>query len=199
MAALAPRGKAVQMEGGDLVTLQSRDRGADNARVVHRKRFIEVHAVGEHTSPPDVYSFTVALQSTKPSTEAAKESVKRRLDYVQHVLHNVYKVPQASVQTHRDVSRTEGSSSVRCQVEVTCNEPKIAEECRNHLIEKLDMSSVKVSPILCSYTAKAKESLRFVSRYQVSYLDWGTFSHRLFLQAPSKQKGKEKSTNRDRR
>ena len=31
-------------------------------------------------------------------------------------------------------------------------------------------------------------------RYQVSYLDWGTFSHRLFLQAPSKQKGKEKST-----
>ena len=23
-------------------------------------------------------------------------------------------------------------------------------------------------------------------RYQVSYLDWGTFSHRLFLQAPSK-------------
>ena len=36
-------------------------------------------------------------------------------------------------------------------------------------------------------------------RYQVSYLDWGTFSRRLFLQAPSKQKGKEKSTKQRQR
>ena len=36
-------------------------------------------------------------------------------------------------------------------------------------------------------------------RYQVSYLDWGTFSHRLFLQAPSKQKGKEESTKQRQR
>ena len=36
-------------------------------------------------------------------------------------------------------------------------------------------------------------------RYQVSYVDWGTFSHRLFLQAPSKQKGKEKSTKQRQR
>ena len=33
----------------------------------------------------------------------------------------------------------------------------------------------------------------------ISYLDWGTFSHRLFLQAPSKQKGKEKSTKQRQR
>ena len=147
------------MEGGDLLNSDSRDR-ANNARSAHRRRFIEVHAVGEYTLPPDVYSFSVALQSTKPSTEAAKESVKRRLDYVHHVLHNVHKVPQSSVQTSNDVSRTETSTSVRCHVQVDCSEAKVAEECRNHLIVKLDTSSVKVSPILCSYTAKAKESLR---------------------------------------
>ena len=33
-----------------------------------------------------------------------------------------------------------------------------------------------------------------VSGIRVSYLDWGAFSHGLFLQAPSKQR-KEKSTN----
>ena len=46
-----------------------------------------------------------------------------------------------------------------------------------------------------------KRSQKSVSgiRYQVSYLDWGTFSHRLFLQAPSKQKGKEKSTKQRQR
>ena len=32
-----------------------------------------------------------------------------------------------------------------------------------------------------------------------SYVDWGTFNHRLFLQSPSKQKGKERSTNRENR
>lgn len=161
MAAPTPRAgvAAVRTEGGDLLNSDSRGR-AENIRSVHKRRFIEVHAVGEYTLPPDVYSFTVALHSTKPSTEAAKESIKRRLDYVHHVLHNVHKVPQTAVQTHRDVSRTEGNTSVRCEVQVDCSEAKIAEECRNHLIEKLDTSSVKISPIMCSYTAKAKESDR---------------------------------------
>ena len=34
-------------------------------------------------------------------------------------------------------------------------------------------------------------TIKQVLRYQGSYLDWGTFSHRLFSQSPSKQKEKE--------
>lgn len=163
MAAQTPRcrSRTAPMAEGDLSNADSRAL-ADNARSAPRRRLIEVHAVGEYSFPPDVYSFTVTLQSAKPSTETAKESVKRRLDYVHHVLHNVHKVPQAAVQTNRDVSKTDGSTNVRCQVHVECSDPKVVEECRNHLIEKLD-ASVTMSPISCSYTAKAKESLRLVN------------------------------------
>lgn len=149
------------MAEGDLSNTDTRAL-ANNARSAPRRRLIEVHAVGEYTFPPDVYSFTVTLQSIKPSTEAAKESVKRRLDYVHHVLHNIHKLPQAAVQTNRDVSKTDGSSNVRCQVHVSCSAPKSIEECHNHLIEKLD-ASVRISHISCGYTAKAKESLRLVN------------------------------------
>ena len=162
MAAPTPRYKirTTSMAEGDLSNTDSRTL-ADNVRSAPKRRLIEVHAVGEYTLPPDVYIFTVTLRSTKPSTEAAKQSVKRRLDYVNHVLHNIHKLPQVAVQMSRDVSKTEDSSTVRCQVHVNCSVPKVAEECRNHLMEKLDMS-VKISPISCSYTVKAKESLRLV-------------------------------------
>ena len=54
----------------------------------------------------------------------------------------------------------------------------------------------------CSWAGVGRTSyILLVSgiRYQVSYLDWGTCSHRLFLQAPSKKKGKEKSTKQRQR
>ncbi len=50
--------------------------------------------------------------------------------------------------------------------------------------QSINLRSLSVNVNLC------KQGIR----YQVSYLDWGAFSHGLFLQAPSKQR-KEKSTN----
>ena len=121
---------------------------------------IEVHAVGEVALKPDLYKFMIQLHSAKNSVEAAKQSVQRRLEYIRHVLHNTHKLPQCAVQVERDMIRTDQCTHVHCDVHVECTGARVAENCRNSLVEKLD-TSVKVLPITCSCTIKAKEKHRY--------------------------------------
>ena len=73
--------------------------------------------------------------------------------------------------------------------------PKAFDACATFLL-----TSASIFPELSTKDPRYENSSTASGiRYQVSYLDWGTFSHRLFLQAPSKQKGKEKSTKQRQR
>ena len=120
---------------------------------------IEVHAIGEVVLKPDLYNFVVQLHSAKESVDAAKQSVQRRLEYIRHVLHNNHKLSQSAVQVDRDIMRTNQCAHVHCDIRVECTSARTAEDCRNSLVEKLD-TSVKVLPIVCTCTPKAKERNR---------------------------------------
>lgn len=51
-------------------------------------RTLSVQGQGESTCSPDNFQMTVSLSSSKPSTQEAEASVKKRSDYVLQVLRN---------------------------------------------------------------------------------------------------------------
>ena len=123
------------------------------------RRYIEVHSIGEHSIEPDVYEFHMSVQSVKETLVAAKESVKKRVDYALHVLHNLHKIPRTSVETREETTRTELQYCIHCSIHVSWKDIKSLEKARNQIVEKLD-SNVKVSQISCANSESAEDSLR---------------------------------------
>ena len=110
------------------------------------KRTITLHASSEVACPPDLYSFAVSVTSTKDSSEAAQNSVRRRSEYIMQVLRN-NSIKERQVEKSTDVNRVNGDEvCVRENILVKSYSLQACEAARNRLIEKMD-ATVQCSAI----------------------------------------------------
>ena len=122
------------------------------------KRTITVHASGEVSCPPDLFSLAISVCSTKESAEAAQSSVKRRSEYIRQVLRN-NKIGEKQVKVTTDVSRVEEEEEEEVCVQshflVQTGSLPACEAVRNLLVEKLD-ATVQCSAIGLQHSSESK-------------------------------------------
>jgi len=123
------------------------------------KRTITVHASGEVSCPPDLFSLAISVCSRKESAEAAQSSVKRRSEYIRQVLRN-NKIGEKQVKVTTDVSRVEEEEEeeevcVQSHFLVQTGSLPACEAVRNLLVEKLD-ATVQCSAIGLQHSSESK-------------------------------------------
>ena len=124
------------------------------------KRTISVQSVGEVICPPNVIQFGISVFSTKDTLEAAQGSVKRRTDYILQVFRNNV-IKEKSWKLSTNISRQDDDCvQVQADIVVDCDGVQKCETVRNLLIEKLDSSSVRFTPVTYHHLSEDKEEKR---------------------------------------
>ena len=139
--------------------MDNTDRDSSPSPVVSNRRTISIQAQGDVVCFPDVFRFSIVISSSKVSFEDAHLSVKKRSDYVLQVLRNHGLCRGKHVEVISDVERWEESSSVHCNIAVSCDDQHNSCTVRNLLIQKLS-SCVQFSPIYCSASLQHKANKR---------------------------------------
>lgn len=124
------------------------------------KRTVSVQSLGEVVCPPDVIQLGLSVFSTKDTLEAAQESVQRRTDYIFQVL-RLNSIKETSTKCSTNITKEEdGCVQVRTDITVSCDSIVKFETIRNLLMEKMDSSSVHISPISYHHSSGSKEDKR---------------------------------------
>ena len=124
------------------------------------KRTITLSASSEVACPPDLYCFAVSVTSTKESSEAAQNSVKRRSEYIMQVLRN-NSIKERHVEKFTDINRvSEDGVCVRENILVKGDNLQACEAARNLLIAKMD-ATVQCSAIDLLHSPAHKTEKRY--------------------------------------
>ncbi|CAE1233602.1 unnamed protein product [Acanthosepion pharaonis] len=123
-------------------------------------RQISVVGLGEVSSPPDCHSFQVCIRSSKENIDDVKNSVTRRLSYIEQVVKNCEFNKETKLEVYKTFSREEKLNTLVADIKLTFSNLKTCDELRNLLIEKLDSNAVDVGPVQLYHSLQNVEKLR---------------------------------------
>ena len=119
--------------------------------------------------PNYVIQFGISVFSTKDTLEAAQGSVKRRTDYILQVFRN-NGIKEKSWKLSTNISRQDDDCvQVQTDIVVDCDGVLKCETVRNLLIEKLDSSSVRFTPVTYHHLSEDKAEKRYIIKSNVKY------------------------------
>ena len=133
--------------------------------VVGTKRTITVHARGEISCPPDLFSLTVVIKSVKKNAEEAQSSVKRRTEYILQVLRS-HGIKEKQVKRTTDTNRDGENGDVCVQTCLMAQSDSLqaCESVKNLVIEKLD-ATVQCGSIGLHHSSQFKAERRCIHTY----------------------------------
>ena len=122
-------------------------------------RQITVSGMGEFSLPPDRVKLVLIISSTKSHVEEAKNSVQRRLRYVEQTLRNygVKEVDKSVVQT---IHRRDTMYEVAVEISALFVDLQRYQAVHNLLVEKLDAPVVKVLDPVFFHSTLRLENLK---------------------------------------
>ncbi|CAG5122955.1 unnamed protein product [Candidula unifasciata] len=121
-------------------------------------RHIVVTGVGELTLQPDRFSLTITCKSSKENVQDAKNSVRRRLDYIVQTLKN-YSLTESDYRIYQHVQHSESMVNVSCEIEAHFTDLNKCQSVSNLLAEKLG-PGVTVSLPGCYHARGSLDKLR---------------------------------------
>lgn len=122
-------------------------------------RELTVSGIGEMCLPPDRVKLNLIVVSVKSNIQEAKESVKRRMDYIDQTLRN-YGVKEEDKTLVKSTSRQDSMFEVRNELSVTFIEIERYLKVQNHLAEKLSGPVVQILEPKFFYSSLRFENLK---------------------------------------
>lgn len=122
-------------------------------------RQITVTGMGDFTLPPDRVKLIVLISSTKSNVDEAKNSVHRRLRYVEQTLRN-YGVKEQDKSVVQSIHRRDTMYEVTVEVTALFVEIPRYQLAHNQLVEKLDAPVVKVLDPVFFHSTLRLENLK---------------------------------------